>query len=241
MRSTRPSKLGLSKKKAVEYLIDQKLRKEELARLGIHVDEFDVDNAIDKIARQNGIDSLKLREILARKGVNWEDYKKKVKEKLLQDRLYEKIVSTKIQPPSEQTLREYYQLHINEFSMPEAIRVIQYSAPDRKALYEAMRNPMAQISGVTREPQTIPASKLNRQLLYLLTQTPKGKFTEPIPVNGQYVAFFVQDFINPHPIPFDQVKQQVYAKWMEQKRKEAIKSHFEKLRAEADVKVLRAP
>ena len=233
--------LGLSKKKAVEYLIDQKLRKEELARLGIHVDEFDVDNAIEKIARQNGIDSLKLREILARKGVNWEDYKKKVKEKLLQDRLYEKIVSTKIQPPSEQTLREYYQLHINEFSMPEAIRVIQYTAPDRKALYEAMHNPMAQIPGVTREPQTIPAAKLNRQLLYLLTQTPKGKFTEPIPVNGQYVAFFVQDFINPHPIPFDQVKQQVYAKWMEEKRKEAIKSHFEKLRAEADVKVLRAP
>ena len=233
--------LGLPKKKAVEYLIDRKLRKEELARLGIHVDEFDVDNAIEKIARQNGIDSLKLREILARKGVNWEDYKKKVKEKLLQDRLYEKIVSTKIQPPSEQTLREYYRLHINEFSMPEAIQVIQYTAPDRKALYEAMRNPMAQIPGVTREPQTIPAAKLNRQLLYLLTQTPKGKFTEPIPVNGQYVAFFVQDFINPHPIPFDQVKQQVYAKWMEEKRKEAIKSHFEKLRAEADVKVLRAP
>jgi len=234
-------RLGLSKQKAVEYLIKQKLKKEELKRLGIRVDEFDVNNEIEKIAQKNGIDSLKLRSIMAQRGVSWEDYKKKVKENLLQERLYQQILSTKIQPPSDETLKEYYQLHINEFSIPEAIRVIQYSAPDRKALAEAMKNPLAAVPGVTRKPETIRSDQLNRQLLFLLTQTPKGHFTEAIPVGGQYVAFYVQDFINPKPLPYEKVKNQVYAKWMEEKRKEAIKSHFEKLRAEADIKVLRAP
>lgn len=233
--------LGLSKEKAVEYMIKQKLKDEELKRLGIQVDEFDINQEIEKIAKKNGIDSLKLRAIMTKRGVDWEDYKKQVKEKLLQDRLYEQILSTKIQPPSEATLQEYYKLHINEFSIPEAIQVIQYSAPDRKSLKEAIANPMAAIPGVTRNAQTIRSDQLNQQLLFLLTQTPKGKFTQIIPVKGQFVVFYIQDFINPHPMPFEQVKQQVYAKWMEKKRKEAIKSHFEKLRAAANIKVLRAP
>ncbi|WP_457596898.1 peptidylprolyl isomerase [Hydrogenimonas sp.] len=233
--------LGLSKQKAVEYLIKQKLKKEELKRLGIQVDEFDVTNEIEKIAKQNGIDSLKLRAIMAQRGVDWEDYKKQVKEKLLQERLYREILSTKVQPPSEATLKEYYRLHLDRYSIPEAIEVIQYSSPDRKALREAIANPMAQVPGVTRKPETIRADQLNRQLLFLLTQTPRGHFTQVIPAGGQFVSFYVQDFVNPHPLPFEEVKNRVYADWMEEKRKEAIKSHFEKLRAAADIRVLRAP
>ncbi|WP_353661702.1 peptidylprolyl isomerase [Hydrogenimonas sp. SS33] len=234
-------KLGLSKKKAVEHLIREKLKKEEMKRLGVQVDDFDVNNEIEKIAQQNGIDSLKLRSVIEQRGMRWSDYKNEVKQRLLQEKLYKQILSTKIQPPSEATLKEYYKLHIGEFSIPEAVQVVQYSSADRKALMEQMQNPMAQVPGVSQQAQTIPADKLNRQLLFLLTQTPKGHFTQVIPVNGQYVAFFVQDFINPHPIPFEKVKNQVYAKWMEEKRKEAIKSHFDKLRASAEVKVLRAP
>ncbi len=233
--------MGLSKKKAVEYLIRKKLREEELKRLGITVDEFDIDNEIEKIAKQNGIDSLKLRAILTQRGVDWKAYKRKIKERLLQERLYRQIVSTKIQPPSEETLKEYYQLHLNEFSIPEAIQVIQYSAPNREALREAMQNPLAQVPGVTRKPETIRPDQVNRRLLFLLTQTPKGHFSEVVPVQGQYVTFYIQDFVNPHPLPFEQVKQRVYTQWMEAKRQEAIKSHFDKLRAEADIKILRAP
>ncbi|WP_300369005.1 peptidylprolyl isomerase [Hydrogenimonas sp.] len=233
--------LGLPKEKAVEYMIKQKLKDEELKRLGVEVDEFDVNQEIERIAKKSGIDSLKLRSIMAKRGVDWSDYKKQVKEKLLQERLYERILSTKIQPPSEGTLQEYYQLHIGEFSIPEAIQVIQYSATDRKALKEAMQNPMASVPGVSRNAQMIRSDQVNQQLLFLLTQTPKGKFTQIIPVKGQYVVFYVQEFVNPRPLPYDQVKQQVYAKWMEEKRKEAIKSHFDKLRAAANIKVLRAP
>ncbi|WP_201352325.1 peptidylprolyl isomerase [Hydrogenimonas urashimensis] len=233
--------LGLSKKKAVEYLIKQKLKEEELKRLGIQVDEFDVNQEIEKIAQKNGIDSLKLREIMAKRGMDWNAYKKQMKEKLLQEKLYKRILSTKIQPPSDETLQEYYRLHLSRFSIPEEIQAIQYSAPDRRSLAEAIKNPMAAIPGVTREAKRIRSSQLNRQLLFLLTQTPKGKFTQVIPVNGQYVTFYIQDFVNPHPIPYEQAKQQVYMQWMEEKRQEAIKSHFEKLRATANVKVLRAP
>jgi len=233
--------LGIPKEKAVEYMIKQKLKEEELKRLGIQVDEFDVNQEIERIAKKNGIDSLKLRAIMAKRGVDWSAYKKQVKEKLLQDRLYEQILSTKIQPPSDETLKEYYQLHLNEFSIPEAIHVIQYSSSDRKALKEAMENPMASVPGVSRKSEVIRSDQVNQQLLFLLTQTPKGRFTQVIPVQGQYVAFYIQDFVNPRPIPYEQVKQQVYAKWMEEKRKEAIKSHFDKLRAAANIKVLRAP
>ncbi|WP_456485347.1 peptidylprolyl isomerase [Hydrogenimonas sp.] len=232
---------GLTKQQAVEALIKERLKDEELKRLGIHIDDFDVNQEIERIAQKNGMDSLKMRSILAERGTDWDAYKQQVKDRLLQERLYEQILSTKIQPPSDKTLKEYYRLHINEFSIPEAIRVIQYSAPTKEALERVMENPMAEVPGVTRQPQRLEAQRLNPQLFMMLTRTPKGSFTQILPVGGQFVTFFVQEFENPKPIPFEKVKQQVYAKWMEQKRKEAIESHFEKLRAAANVRVLRAP
>jgi len=124
--------LGIPKTKAVELLIKKRIKEEELQRLGIDVDDFDVVNEIEKIARQNGIDTLKMRTILAKQGVEWEEYKKRVKEKLLQDRLYRRILSTKIQNPSDETLREYYKLHLNSFSVPQKIEVIEYSSGDKR-------------------------------------------------------------------------------------------------------------
>ena len=232
---------GLPKEKAVEYLIKERLKDKELKHLAIAVDDFDINREIERIAGQNGIDSLKLRTILANRGVDWDKYKQNIKEKLKEHRLYQKILSTKIQQPSQETLKEYYQLHKDEFSIPEAINVIQYSAPSRQALQQIMQNPMASVLGVTQQAQTIPSKKLNQQLLFMLTKTPKGEFTQIIPAGGQFVTFFVQDFVNQTPIPFEKVRDRVYAKWMEEKRKEAIESHFEKMRAAANIKVLRMP
>ncbi len=233
--------LGIPKTKAVELLIKKRIKEEELQRLGIGVDDFDVINEIDKIARRNGIDTLKMRTILAKQGVDWEEYKKRIEEKLLQERLYRRILSTKIQSPSDETLREYYRLHIRSFSLPRKIEVIQYSSTDKQALTAVMKNPLAAIPGVARKQETLETQKLNRELLYLLTKTPKGEFTEIIPVGGRYVLFFVQDLIDSEPLPFEKVKERVFAMWMEQKQQEAIESHFEKLRAAADIKVLRTP
>ncbi len=233
--------LGLPKTKAIEYLIKKRIKEEELARLGVRVDDFDVNGEIERIAAQNGIDSLKMRTILAKQGVDWEAYKKRIRERLLQERLYRRILSTKIQSPTDETLKEYYRLHIKEFSLPEKIRVIQYSSAEKRALLKAMENPLAAVPGVVQRPETIETRGLNPELLFLLTKTPKGEFTEIVPVGREYVAFLVQDFINPEPIPFEKVKQKVFARWMEQKQKEAIESHFEKLRAAATVKIVRTP
>ncbi len=233
--------LGIPKTKAVELLIKKRIKEEELSRLGISVDDFDVNDEIERIARQNGIDSLKMRSILAEQGVDWEAYKKKIREKLLQERLYRRILSTKIQSPSDETLKEYYRLHSADFSIPEKIEVIQYSAPDAKALQKIISNPLAAVPGVSQKAETIETEGLKPELLYLLTQTPKGKFTRIIPAGGAFVTFLVQEFVNPKPLPFEKVKEKVFARWMEQKQQEAIESHFEKLRAAANVKVLRTP
>jgi len=232
---------GLPKEKAVEYLIKERLKDKELKRLAIVIDDFDVNQEIERIAGQNGIDSLKLRTILANKGIDWNKYKQNIKEKLKEQRLYQKILSTKIQQPSQELLKEYYQLHKDEFSIPEAINVIQYSAPSRQALQQIMQNPLVSVPGVIQQAQTIPSEKLNQQLLFMLTKTPKGGFTQIIPAGGQFVTFFIQEFVNQKPIPFKKVRERVYAKWMEEKRKEAIESHFEKMRAAANIKVLRVP
>ena len=233
--------LGIPKTKAIELLIKKRIKEAELKRLGVTVDDYDVNMEIERIAQQNGIDSLKMRTILAKEGVDWSEYKKRVKERLLQERLYKRVLSTKIESPSDETLKEYYKLHINEFSLPEKIEVVEYSSRDKRALAAVMKNPLASIPGISQKSENIETKNLNRQLLSLLTKTPKGEFTQIIPVGGEYVTFLVRNFINRKPLPFEEVKQQVFAKWIEQKQQEAIESHFDKLRAAAKIKVVRTP
>ncbi|MCF6200925.1 MAG: peptidyl-prolyl cis-trans isomerase [Hydrogenimonas sp.] len=233
--------LGISKSKAVELLIKKRIKEAELKRLGVTVDDYDVNMEIERIAHQNGIDSLKMRSILAKEGVDWDEYKNRVKERLLQERLYRRILSTKIENPSEDTLKEYYRLHLKEFSMPEKIEVVEYFSKDKKALLAVIQNPLASIPGVSQKSETVNTKDLNRELLFMLTKTPKGQFTQIVPVGDGYVLFLIQDFLDQKPQPYEEVKQQVFAKWMEQKQQEAIESHFEKLRAAAKIKVVRAP
>lgn len=233
--------LGISKSKAVELLIKKRIKEAELKRLGVTVDDYDVNMEIERIAHQNGIDSLKMRSILAKEGVDWDEYKNRVKERLLQERLYRRILSTKIENPSEDTLKEYYRLHLKEFSMPEKIEVVEYFSKDKKALLAVIQNPLASIPGVSQKSETVNTKDLNRELLFMLTKTPKGQFTQIVPVGDGYALFLIQDFLDQKPQPYEEVKQQVFAKWMEQKQQEAIESHFEKLRAAAKIKVVRAP
>jgi len=231
----------LPKEKAVEYLIKERLKDKELKRLAIVVDDFDVNQEIERIANQNGINSLELRTILANKGIDWDKYKQNIRKKLKEQQLYQRILSTKIEQPSQERLKEYYQIHKDEFFIPEAINLIQYFAPNKQALEQIMQNPLANVAGVTQQMQTIPSKKLDQQLLFMLTKTPKGEFTQIIPTAKGFTTFFVQGFVNQSLIPFDDIKEHIYAKWMEEKQKEAIESHFEKMRAIANIKVLRVP
>ena len=233
--------LNISKKKAAELLIDERLQEAEIKKLGIVVDDFELENELEKFAKKRGLTLYELREILTQKGIDWEEYKSEFKKQLLKKKFFKKIAATKLTKPEEDEIYEYYKTHIDQFSVPKYVEVIKYISKDKRALQKIMKNPMAAVQGVQIGEEKVDVSTINPKLAYLLTDTKEGEFTPIIPFGKQFLTMYIKKKIDVKPLPFEEVKNAVLSKLLEEKREKAIKDYLAKLKVSAKIKVLRLP
>ncbi|WP_200762807.1 peptidylprolyl isomerase [Nitrosophilus alvini] len=233
--------LGVNKEKAVDILIQKKLEDAEVKKLGLKVDDFELEKELEKFAAQNSLTLSQLKNIIKQKGLDLEEYKEEFKKRLLKKKLYSKIASAKVSRPEEEEIKRYYDSHIEEFSAPKYVEVVKYMSTSKKALENLVKNPLASIPDVQKEEEKVDLSTVGSQLAFLLTETKEGSFTPIIPVGKDYIVLFVKKKIDNQPISFEKVKNMVIAKIMEAKKEKAVKEYFEKLRASANIKVYRLP
>ncbi len=233
--------LNVNKKEATELLIEQKLEESEIKRLGINVDEFELEDALEKFAKDRGLTLNELKELIKQKGISWEEYKTNFKKQLLKKKLYQKIASTKISQPDEEELLKYYKDHIKEFSVPKFVDIVKYISNSKAALNAVIKNPMASIPGVQIGEERVDVSKVNPELAFLLQNTKEASFTPIIPLGDKFLLIYVKKKIKETPMEFENVKNAVLAKIMDERKKEAIKDYLAKLKVNAKIKVLRLP
>ncbi|NLU35273.1 peptidylprolyl isomerase [Wolinella succinogenes] len=230
---------NVSKERAMEMLIDKMLHQDEIERYGISTNEIEVNQEVERIAKSNGATLEQFRSFLDQKGVNWESYKEDLKEKVLKDKLYDKIVANNLRMADERELVAYYESNKNLFSIPARIETIKYSSKNQEALVSLLKNPLSQPKGVISEPETILTQKINPKLAALLQETPLGQFTQIFTIGEDHLTFLVKSKGDLVLIPFESAKEAVFHRLMMEKEDKVIREHFEKLRASAKVKVIR--
>jgi len=228
-------------KKAIEALIREKLEANLIKRYNLSATDLDVSDEIEKISSNAGLSISDFENYLAKKGVNLETYKKDLAKKIAQRKLYKKIVSDKIKRATLQDLKEYYKKNINLYSIPQMVEVTEYDANDRQLLENLIKNPMLNVSGVTSKDIVLKTNKINPKLLYILQQTKEGSFSPILTLKNGFVSFYVKRKINVKPIPFEKVKNAIFAQIMNKREGDIIKSYFDKLVSEANIKVIREP
>jgi peptidyl-prolyl cis-trans isomerase SurA len=112
----------LPKDEALKILIQQKLIESEIKKRGINVDDFEIENELEKIAKRNGMDLFQFKNILMQRG-ELEKVKKQIKDNLLKKKLFEQIVQSKLNITPED-VKNYYNKHKEEFSTFKSIQVI---------------------------------------------------------------------------------------------------------------------
>ncbi len=93
--------------RALDNRITRMLQLQQARRLGIEISDEELDAAIANIEQQNRLLPGQLREVLKAQGVDWNDYRRQLREQLLLSRLINVAVRGKIQI-SEEAMREYY-------------------------------------------------------------------------------------------------------------------------------------
>ncbi|MPT26685.1 MAG: molecular chaperone SurA [Achromobacter sp.] len=80
----------------LQRLIMERVQRHEADRLGIRVDDAQVDQAIATIASRNKISVAQLRQEIEKTGVTWDSYRKSLKDEIRADRLRQRAVDSTI-------------------------------------------------------------------------------------------------------------------------------------------------
>ncbi len=93
--------------RALDNRITRMVQLQQAKKLGIEITDEELDAAIANIEQQNRLLPGQLKEALKAQGIEWEDYRRQLREQLLLSRLINTAVRGGIQI-SEEAMREYY-------------------------------------------------------------------------------------------------------------------------------------
>lgn len=233
----------LSVKKTVDQLIRQKLEHLEAKKRHIKVTNQEVLDDLKQMAKNNNMSLSQLYEAMnSSKNLTESEVKEKTKEKLLKDKIFNAIAMSQMEEPSDTEVQEYYELHHDEYTAPKSIDATLYSSASKQDLQKKMNNPMLYLPSVTTENIELEPAKINPRLAQILIKTEDNTFSPILPQGkNAHMAFYIvkkNDISTP---PLSLLRTQVENKIMENKREQILGEHFQRMRVNVNIKVLRLP
>jgi parvulin-like peptidyl-prolyl isomerase len=228
--------LGVSKKQAVDMLVQDRLQKSAMKKTKIP--ETDVDNKIAQIAAQNNLTIPKMQKLLKAQGTSWSKYRKSVKESLKKQKFYREKVAATVIKPSEDELKLFYENNKKDFVIPTSISMVEYSAASEDTLKKFLST-RQKTRGVKSRSVKKSTSNLNSALLGQLLQTQNGSFTRPFNAGDRFISYKVVSKNGQKSMSYEDAKGAVAGKWRQQQQGKALKDYFEKMKTNADIRIIR--
>ncbi|HHD72404.1 MAG TPA: peptidyl-prolyl cis-trans isomerase [Epsilonproteobacteria bacterium] len=228
--------LHVSKKEAQDMLIDNRLQK--AAMKGISVSEDEIDKRITLIAQQNNMSVKKMQQVLKQQRQSWNSFRDQIKVSIQKQKFFRSKIAPTIADPSSDELKIFYKNHPQLFSLPSSVTVMEYSASTAAKIQKMLRNPSAQ-KGIKHKKRILKGTDITPQLLAMISQTPKGKFTPAFNNGSAYVSYKVLAKGKGKLKPFEEIKKEVTIAWKREQQGDAVKGYFEKMKRDASIEVIR--
>ncbi|GAA8982095.1 hypothetical protein BTM258_10260 [Helicobacter pylori] len=232
-------KSKVSKAQARDRLIAERIKNQEIERLKIHVDDDKLDQEMAMMAQQQGMDLDHFKQMLIAEG-HYKLYRDQLKEHLEMQELLRNILLTNVDTSSETKMREYYNKHKEQFSIPTEIETVRYTSTNQEDLERAMADPNLEVPGVSKANEKIEMKTLNPQIAQVFISHEQGSFT-PIMNGGggQFITFYIKEKKGKNEVSFSQAKQFIAQKLVEESKDKILEEHFEKLRVKSRIVMIR--
>ena len=230
-------------KKATDVLIRQKLEEIETKERKITVSNSEVYDDIKKTAERNKMNISEFYEAVRESsGLSSQEFKEKIKQKLLSQKLYAAIAYSSMKEPNEDEIKEYYELHKDNYKHPASFDVIIYQAKDKNILQQKTTNPMFYSPEIVTNEQVLPYERISPELASLLERTQVGHYTAVVPDGkGGYMSFYVKSVESAKKAGLESIKNQIINSIMEDQREQVLSDYFARLRHNADINIIRMP
>ncbi len=234
---------NLTIEQSVQKLIRQKLEAIEIKERNIHVSSQEILAEIKTMAQQNAMDVNQFYVAMEQsRGIGERELKAKIKESLLNKKLYNTIAFSKLSQPTNDEIQEYYNLHKEQFARPQSFDLIVYQSPSAEKLQQQVANPMFYSRDVHTEDVTLEYATIDPNLANMLHHTKTNTFTQIIPnPKGGYMSFFIKNKSATTTSNMEAYANEVTAAIMSDKRNQILNDYFSRLRINANIETLRLP
>jgi peptidyl-prolyl cis-trans isomerase SurA len=247
------------KKTTLRDLIDQSLLAQRGKDMGISA-ETDVVKQLDQIRQQNKLASMdELEKAVSSQGLNWEDFKSSLRNRLLTQKVVSQEVGSHISI-GESDARKYYEEHKGEFVRPEqvALREIKVSTEGKKEaelpdLKKKAETALKRVKdgedfgeiakrlsdGSTKEQGgyigMFKRGELAQQLEEILFKMKRNDLTDVIETKQGFLVLQVLEHYDEGEQAFEKVKNEIMDRLYNQKLEPAVREYLKTLREQSYV------
>ncbi len=238
-------------RKVLHQLIDRTLAQQEAERYQIRVSDSDVDAAIDRFKKKNGLDQEKFEKALEAEGISFQEYQDKIRQDILQSRLINRAVRSKV-IITDSDIKAYYEAHSKDFSGVEKYELRNILMSDEKGILEVNKQ-LAQKASFKLLAEKYSESSNAQEGGYLgvfdinnfneaikkeLRDLGKGEYTKIIQSDQGFQILFVEDIVRHGGKTFDQAHDEIHTILYKEAEKEKFDKWLESLKENAHVKIM---
>ncbi|QOG12249.1 SurA N-terminal domain-containing protein [Arcobacter sp. FWKO B] len=230
--------LKVSKEVAIGILVEEKLYEEELKRLNISVDSFEVNEQIRQIASNNDMDLDTFKRAVTNQYGSYEAYTNEVRNNILHSKLTSKVARGNLVIATDNDIKLYYENNLEKFSIPRVVDIVEYSSRSRDSLGK-LNSSQNFTTDVSTKSLTLETANINPELRYILLNLKENELSPILNASTGFVRLKVVKKRDVDVIPMDMVKEKIFQDIMMQREQNYLKEYFDKLKISADIVVLR--
>lgn len=231
--------LKTDEKNAINFLIKDRLEQAQIKALNIDATAFEINERMQKIAQENGVNLADLNSVLLRQGINYSDFKEDVAKSIKQEKLYQNIFRDAKVNVSEDGARAYFEQNPSQFAKFSEVKATRYIAPSKELLEGIQGSPLSANPNVKTEILELRSEQIPPQLRQIFEMTKDGSFTQIFQTPSGFEMFLVSSKSGATMPKFEDVKNEVMSSIYRLEEERVISEYFNKLRAKANIKMLR--
>jgi peptidyl-prolyl cis-trans isomerase SurA len=247
-------------KNLLRDLVDESLMVQKAKDEDINV-ETDVIKQLDDIRKKNNLATLEdLETAIEKEGMNYEDFKDKIRRNLLMREVMERMVGSRIQV-SQEDARKFYEAHKNDFKSPGLVHLQQILvATEKRKPEEAEKRANDAVAELKAGQKFSEVAKkysdgsgadqggdlgmmkeatLAPEIAGVVTKLDVNEFSNPIQTKYGYIILKVTERMSPGIPKFEEVAQRVNEALYNQKMEPRMREYLTQLRRESYI--YRAP
>ena len=246
-KEVKEASLGDLKKAYLDQVIERKILVQEARRLGIKVSQEELNQAISEIKKDYPGEGF--GEKLGLKGMTLEEWKVRLEEKLLAEKMIRRTLHYSGEVSEKEAL-QYYETHRSSFELKQKVRARQIVVTDgEEAIQILKRLKKGENFEKVAAEKSLGPEKIHGGNLGYFSQGERpiefehvfsmevGAISEVIKSPYGYHIFKVEEKIEPRQVPFEEAKSGILKELRQQKGEEEYQRWFKWVKGKTKVKV----